>query len=320
MKTKKKFKVEISVISPCYNEEDNVKMCAEQFKHVMKKNLPGISYEHIFVDNNSQDLTFKIISEMAKKDKRIKVVKNSRNVGSFYNMWVGMEHCSGKYIVPLLPADLQDPPAQIPKMYQTLIKTNSLVVYGVIEKREENFFMRKTREFYYYLVNKLSDSKLPQNSGEFLIADSRVVQSVLGTKDNNPYIRGLFAQANVKSVPLPYTKIKRKYGKSKETPLTLVNAAINGFISTSTLLPRVILFFGLTASITSVLMAFFNFTTFLFNGTLGTQSGIPTLLISMFFFNGVQLLFLGLATEYIQAIYKQVRPIPKAFVTDKINF
>jgi len=235
MANRSKNKVDISVVTPCYNEEDNVELCATDFRNVMRKQLPGITYEHIFVDNNSDDATFNKLLAIAKKDKKIKVIRNSKNVGSFYNMWIGMHHCSGSYVVPLLPADQQDPPTQIPIMYKALIKNKALIAYGVIKKREERFFLRKTRELYYFFINKLSESNIPRNSGEFLIADARVVDSVLSTNDHNPYIRGLFAQTNVKSIPVPYTKVKRMHGKSKENFFTLFNAGVNGFISTSTL-------------------------------------------------------------------------------------
>lgn len=312
--------IDISIVTPCFNEEENVQICAKKLNYEMKRQLPDTSYEHIFVDNNSSDSTFNKLLALSKKDKRIKVIRNSKNVGSFYNMWIGMQNCRGSYVVPLLPADLQDPPSKIPLLYKTLIKSKSLIAYGVIERREEKYLMRKSRELYYYLINKLAESHIPRNSGEFLIADYRVVKSVLMTNDNNPYLRGLFAQTGVKSVAVPYTKVKRNFGKSKESTLTLFNAAINGFISTSTLLPRVILVFGLITALISVFMSIFNLASFIFNGTFYTQSGIPTLLIAVFFLSGIQLLFLGLATEYIQALYKQVRPSPKSFITDKINF
>ncbi len=313
-------KIDISIVTPCFNEELNVELCAKKLSHEMNRQLPGTNYEHIFVDNNSSDSTFNKLLALSKKDKRIKVIRNSKNVGSFYNMWIGMQNCRGSYVVPLLPADLQDPPSQIPIMYKTLIKSKSLIAYGVIERREEKYLMRKSRELYYYLINKLAASHIPRNSGEFLIADYRVVNSVLMTNDNNPYLRGLFAQTGVKAIAVPYTKVKRKFGKSKESALTLFNAAVNGFISTSTLLPRIILVFGLFTALISVLMSIFNLASFILNGTFGTQSGVPTLLIAVFFLSGIQLLFLGLATEYIQALYKQVRPSPKSFITDKVNF
>lgn len=320
MKKVSKPKIEISIITPCYNEQENVAICANELRKIMKSNLKGITYEHIFVDNSSTDETFDKLLLIAKKDKRIKLIKNSRNVGSFNNVWIGMKHCSGKYIVPSLAADLQDPPSLIPKMYRTLKSKKLLMVYAIMSNREESFFLKKLRSAYYYLINKFADSYIPRNSGEFLIADSRVVNSILATNDYYPYVRGLFAQTRVKSASVQYVRLRRARGKSGESFYTLINHALNGFISTSKLLSRLILLIGILVSSISILMALFNFMSFVSNEGDTTISGIPTLLITVFFFSGLHLLFLGFSAEYIQAIYRQVRQEPPSFVLDKINF
>ena len=315
-----KKQVEISIITPCYNEEENVEVCASELRNAMALYLPKISYEHIFVDNNSTDSTFKKLSLIAKKDRRIKLIRNSRNVGSFNNVWVGMQNSSGKYIVPSLCADLQDPPLLIPKMYKSLKSGKALIAYGVMEKREERFVLKQIRKLYYYLINKFAYTNIPRNSGEFLIADSRVVDSVLATNDYYPYIRGLFAQANVKSIAIPYIRVKRLRGKSKENFYQLINHSINGFISTSVLLPKLIILSGFSLAFIAAFMAFYNVIGFFINQNDNIGSGIPTILISIFFFNSIQLLFLGVMAEYVQAIYRQVRQSPPVFSLDKVNF
>ena len=158
------------------------------------------------------------------------------------------------------------------------------------------------------------------NHGEFLIADAKVVKSLLSSDDQFPYVRGLFAQTQVKSVAYPYKRVKRLKGKSGENFVTLVNHAVNGFISTSTLLPRIITASGITIAAGSVLMGLFNLIGFLTENDKIISNGIPTILISMFFLSGVQLLFLGILSEYIQAIYRQVRRTPAVFPIDMINF
>jgi glycosyltransferase involved in cell wall biosynthesis len=313
-------RVEISIITPCYNEEENVEICALELENAMANYLPKISYEHIFVDNNSTDSTFEKLSLIAKKDKRIKLIRNSRNVGSFNSVWIGMQNSSGKYVVPSLCADLQDPPLLIPKMYESLKTEKALIVYGVMEKREEKFVLKRIRKLYYYLINKLAYTYIPRDSGEFLIADSRVVNSVLATNDCYPYIRGLFAQANVKSIAIPYERVKRLRGTSKENFYQLINHSINGFISTSVLLPKLMILSGLLLAIISAFMAVYNVIGFFITENKSIDSGIPTILISIFFFNSIQLLFLGMIGEYIQAIYKQVRQSPHVFSLDRVNF
>jgi hypothetical protein len=236
------------------------------------------------------------------------------------NVWEGMKYCSGNYIVPSLAADLQDPPRHIPDMYKILKSSSALMVYGVMVDREERYFLKKLRKYYYILIAKLSETPIPLNHGEFLIADAKVVKSLLSSDDQFPYVRGLFAQTQVKSVAYPYKRVKRLKGKSGENFVTLVNHAVNGFISTSTLLPRIITASGITIAIGSVLMGLFNLIGFLTQNNKIISNGIPTLLISMFFLSGIQLLFLGMLSEYIQAIYRQVRRTPAVFPIDMINF
>jgi len=313
-------KIVISIITPCYNEEENVEECAFELKKIMQKYLPSISYEHIFIDNSSTDLTFTKLCSISKNDKRIKIVRNSRNVGSMRNVWEGMKYCSGNYIVPCLAADLQDPPQHIPEMYKSLKASSALIVYGVMVDREEKFFLKKLRQYYYIFIAKLSETPIPLNHGEFLIADSKVVKSLISSDDQFPYVRGLFAQTQVKSVAYPYKRVKRLRGKSGENFVTLVNHAINGFISTSTLLPRLITGTGIVIATSSVLVGVFNLVGFLTNNQQAVSKGIPTILISMFFLSGIQLLFLGILSEYIQAIYRQVRRAPAVFPIDMINF
>jgi len=321
IKAKKAMKkIEITIVTPCYNEEDNIEICALALKDAMKKHLPRISYEHIFVDNNSRDNTFQKLKKIAKKSTNIKVIRNSRNVGPFYNMWIGLENASGKYVVPFLPADLQDPADLIPEMYKKLKQGNFLVVYGVMASRKEFFILRNIRSLYYKLINKLAEGEIPVNSGEFLMADHRVVQTVLETKDHYPYLRGMFAQTGASSTPIYYRRQQRIHGKSKENFFTLFNHAMNGFISTSRIIPRIILGLGTFIACLSLLMGLFNLMSFLFVGESEVQRGIPTILITIFFLSGVQLLLLGMVSEYIQAIYRQIRPIPRSFILERINF
>ena len=222
----------ISIITPCFNEEDNVERCYQVTKKMMKNDLPNYTYEHIFSDNASTDSTFKILYSIAKKDKNVKVILNSRNVGPFRNMWNAMKNVSGDAVIPLLPADLQDPVEVIPKFVKNWEK-GDLVVYGVRANRQESLIMRAARGMYYRIIRKFADAVIPINSGEFLLADIRVIKSVLAVDDEYPYIRGLIAQTGVKSSSVKYTWVRRKRGKSKNSFIDLVDQAINGFVSTS---------------------------------------------------------------------------------------
>ena len=307
----------ISVITPCYNEEVNVEICAAELKKVMEQ-LPGYDYEHIFADNASTDSTLIKLREMAAKDKHVKVISNSRNVGPFRNMWNGMKSATGDVVIPQLAADLQDPPSVIPEFVKNW-EAGFLVTYGVRAKREEALIMRMARGIYYRIIKKFAAAVIPLNSGEFLLADKKVIDSILAVDDQYPYIRGLIAQTGVKSTSVSYTWVKRERGQSKNNFISLIDQAINGFVSTSRVPARLALLGGFILSFLGVAYALFTIIMVL-TSSGSAPVGIPTIIVGIFLMGGVQLLFLGLIGEYILSIHGQVRRTPPMFEVERINF
>lgn len=308
----------ISIITPCYNEENNVRECYEAVKAVVTQSLPQYTYEHIFADNASTDGTLANLKELAAKDKNVKVISNSRNVGPFRNMWNAMKSATGDAVIPLLPADLQDPPSVIPQFVSNW-ESGDLVVYGVRANREESWIMRKLRGTYYRLIRRFADAVIPLNSGEFLLADRRVIHSILAVDDAYPYIRGLIAQTAVKSSSIPYTWVRRERGRSKNSFIDLIDQGINGFVSTSRIPARLALLSGFLFSILGIIGAVATFIAFIINRD-GAPVGIPTIIVSIFLFGGIQLLFFGILGEYILSIHGQVRRTPPMFEVERINF
>jgi len=308
----------ITVITPCFNEEDNVEICASQLKKIMSEELSAYEYEHIFADNASTDSTMQKLRALAGQDSRIRVISNSRNVGPFRNMWNAMKSATGDAVIPLLPADLQDPPSVIPELVKNW-ELGFLVTYGVRANREESLFMRLARGVYYRIIKKFASAVIPLNSGEFLLADKRVIDSILAVDDQYPYIRGLIAQTGVLSASVPYTWVKRERGKSKNNFISLIDQAINGFVSTSRVPARLALLGGFVLSFLGVGYAMFTALVALTSET-HTPMGIPTIIVGIFLLGGIQLLFLGLIGEYILSIHGQVRRIPPMFETERINF
>ena len=307
----------LSIITPCYNEEVNVEICAQELKKVMQEKLSGYDYEHIFADNASTDATLIKLCELAAKDDHIKVISNSRNVGPFRNMWNAMKSATGDAVVPLLPADLQDPPSVIPELVKHW-EQGFLVTYGVRANREESIIMRMARGLYYRIIKKFASAVIPLNSGEFLLADKKVIDSILVVDDQYPYIRGLIAQTGVKSASVPYTWVRRERGKSKNSFISLIDQAINGFVSTSRVPARLALLGGFLLSFLGFAYAIFTVVMVLISD--GTAPvGIPTIIVGIFLLGGVQLLFLGLIGEYILSIHGQVRRTPPMFEVERIN-
>jgi len=308
----------LSIITPCFNEEDSVVICARTVQEVMSRELPGVDYEHIFSDNASTDNTVSLLREIAKSDKRVRVVVNSRNVGPFRNIYRAMEKSSGQAIVPMLPADLQDPAEIIPLFYREW-EQGAMVVFGERTNRQESFVMRVMRAIYYRLIRKFAEGNIPINSGEFMLIDRKIADNLLSLKDQYPYIRGLVAQSTSDSKSIKYTWVKRKNGKSKANPLALIDQAINGLISTSRVPARLALLSGFTLSVIGVLAGIWSLIANLFLAP-GVSQGIPTLIVSLFILGGIQLFFLGLIGEYVLSIHAQVRPLPAAFDIELINF
>jgi glycosyltransferase involved in cell wall biosynthesis len=314
-----KFAVKtISIITPCFNEAENLQECVDRLRIVMESKASEYDYEHILADNASTDASKEKLIELATRDPRVKVIVNSRNVGPFSNMWNAMKSATGDAVIPMLPADLQDPPEVIPQFIKAWEEGN-LIAYGIRASRDESIFLRISRNIYYRLITKFASEVIPRNSGEFLLADRKVIDSVLTLKDEYPYIRGLIAQTGVKSCKISYNWETRKRGKSRNSLLDLVDQAINGFVATSRAPARATLLLGFMCSALGILGAIATFIVFLVNRN-DVQVGIPTLMVTGLFFGGLQLLFLGLIGEYVLSIHNQVRPRPPVIEMEKINF
>jgi len=310
--------VDLTIITPCYNEELSVMDCAREVQKVMLSRLQKVKYEHIFIDNASTDGTVRELRKIASGSKNVKVIVNSRNVGPFRNMYAAMAKASGRAIIPMLPADLQDPADKIPDLYQEWIK-GYLVVYGERTNRQESLVMRALRGLYYRIVRTMSETDIPLNSGEFMLIDRRISDEICKLGDHYPYIRGLVAQSTSNSTSVPYTWGVRKKGKSKSNLLALIDQAINGFVSTSRAPARIALLGGFLISGLGFLVGLWSFVANLVDAPTALQ-GIPTLIVALFFFGGIQLFFLGLIGEYVLSIHAQVRRLPQEFEVESINF
>ena len=308
----------ISIITPCFNEEENVTECARRVKKVLEEDLSSFDYEHIFVDNSSSDGTSLVLKELAESDSKIKVIVNSRNVGPFRNMWIGMRHATGDILVPMVPADLQDPPEIIPQLVEKW-ENGYLVVYGIRRNREESLLMRMIRKLYYKAITKFSNEIIPVSAGEFMLLDRKVVNSFINIDDHYPYIRGLVAQTGIKSTAVEYTWVKRRKGKSKNNFLDLIDQGINGFISTSRVLLRFSLLLGVLFGLVGFAAAIFTFLNAIRTPD-AFSFGMPTLIISFFILSGLQLVFLGIIGEYLLSVHRQVRKQPEVFAVEKYNF
>lgn len=307
----------ISIITPCYNEEGNIVALYEATRKVMQEQLPNYDYEHIFADNASKDGTVAVLSDLAAKDRRVKVVVNSRNVGPFRNTFNAMKHTTGDAVLVLLAADLQDPPELLAE-FVARWEEGYKIVYGIRSKREEPLWLRSLRKCYYRLVEYMSDVHIPVDAGEFQLIDRVVADSLLQVDDYYPYIRGLIAQTGFPSIGIPYVWRQRYSGVSKNRIVHLIDQALNGIISTSKTPLRVCILLGLLISFASIVYALFQLIANLV--LLGkVPMGMPTLIVALFFFNGLLLFFVGILGEYVLAIHEQLRRGPPMVEVKKLN-
>ena len=309
----------ISIVTPCFNEEENIKTCVARLRKVFKEDLPNYEYEHIFTDNSSTDKTIDLLREESKKDSKIKVLRNSKNVGAFKNMFSGLSHAKGDIILVQLPADLQDPPEVIPEMVNIMEQENSEIVFGVRKNRKENFLTSFFRNTFYSLMNKFSGLDLPNGTGEFCLITKKISTIILNSNDKDPFLRTMIKQTGFDAQFLEFDWQKRIGGKSKVNFFKNFDIAINAFISVSKRPTRFLTISGLTISLVSFIYGTASLILALINPSQA-DPGIPTLIVFLFFFSGIQFLVLGILGEYIFSIYRHVRPEIQHTIVEKINF
>ena len=308
----------ISIVTPCYNEEVNIEQCHAAVKQLFQAELSGYDYEHIFCDNCSRDRTVPMLREIAATDPHVRVIMNARNFGAFRSMFNGMMAASGDSVICFLPADLQDPPEIIPQFVKKWEEGYD-IAYGIRAEREESWLLRTVRGVYYGLVTKLADFSIPRNVGEFQLIDRQVLETLRQFDDYYPYVRGLIASCGFRSTGIPYKWSARKRGISTTNLYQLIDQGLNGLISCTNVPLRLCMFFGFGVAAGSLLYALIAF-------VLGVifyrqvPAGMSTLIVSLFFFSGVQLFFLGAIGEYISAIHFQVRKRPLVIERERINF
>ncbi len=306
----------ISVITPCYNEEDNVAEVYRQVKAVFD-GLPQYDYEHLFIDNASTDGTVAILREIAREDRRVKVIVNARNFGHIRSPYHAVLQAKGDAVIGIV-ADLQDPPEMI-KDFIAKWEEGYKVVLGIKEKSEESRLFFLLRGLYYKVLRRLSDVELIEHFTGFGMYDRQVIEVLRGIEDHYPYFRGLIADIGFENAKITYHQPTRKRGLTKNNFYTLFDMAMLGLTSYTKVPLRLATIFGFGCSALSlaVALAYFIYKLLFWKSfTLG----VAPLVIGLFFFASVQLFFLGVIGEYIGAVHTQVLKRPLVVEKERINF
>jgi glycosyltransferase involved in cell wall biosynthesis len=306
----------ISIVTPCYNEEENVELLYNEVKKVFEQ-LPQYDYEHIFIDNASTDKTVEILKCLAEKDAGVKVIVNARNFGPIRSSFYGIRQAFGDAVI-MLCADLQDPPELILEFVKKW-EENYKVVCAIRNKRDENPVMFFLRKLFYRILSKFSEVEQIQNFFGFGLYDKVVVDIFRSLEDPDPYFRGLVTEIGFNRANVYYNQPKRLHGKSKHNFYMLYDIGMSGFVSHSKLPLRLACFIGFGVALLSLVAAFVYlilklvlWDTFI--------AGTAPVAIGLFFFSSVQLLFIGIIGEYIGAIHTQVRKRPLVIEKERINF
>ncbi|MBR4300350.1 MAG: glycosyltransferase [Bacteroidales bacterium] len=307
----------VSVVTPCYNEEENVEKLIELVKREFDK-MPQYEYEHILIDNCSTDNTVEVLKRCALNDKHVKIILNARNFGHIRSPYYGMLQAYGDCVVSMV-SDLQDPPELLPDMLKKW-EEGYKIVTCVKNKSKENPLMFMCRKVFYNTLAKFSETEQIKNFTGFGLYDKKFID-VLRNEINDPYpyFRGIIAELGFDRYELEYVQPKREKGKTKNNFYTLYDIAMLGFVNHSKLPLRLASFIGFGVAILSLIVAIIYFIYKLVYWDSFTVGTAP-LVIGLFFFSSVQLFFIGIIGEYIGAIHTQVRKRPLVIEKERINF
>jgi len=312
-------KKHISVLTGCYNEEENVEALVLAVADVFKK-MPQYTYEHLFIDNSSTDQTVPILRRLCETHKQVKVIVNARNFGHIRSPYYGLIQCYGDAVIVLV-ADFQDPPEMIDK-FLSKWEMGYKIVIGVKENSRENFIMFRVRKFFYNVLSRMAapTGEPPiKNFTGFGLYDQKFISVVRQLDDPYPYFRGLITELGFNRYEITYTQQQRAAGKTKNNFFTLYDTAMLGFVNHSKLPLRLSAFIGFFSAGISLLVAIIYFIyKLIYWNTF--QAGSAPMVIGLFFFSSIQLFFIGVIGEYIGAIHTQVRKRPLVIEKERINF
>ena len=305
----------ISIVTPCYNEEDNIDELYHRIVRVMADQ--PYDYEHIYIDNCSTDETVQKIKRIAAHDRRLKLIVNARNFGHIRSPYYGILQSKGDACI-LIASDLQDPPEMINEFiakWEQGFKT----VLAVKPESAENSIRFGLRKWYYRLISRISEVPLVQNATGAGLFDRIVVDILRNIEDPYPYFRGLLCEIGFPIATVPFKQPIRQAGVSSNNFYTLYDIAMLGITNHSKIPIRLMAMSGFLLALLSLLVAIIFLVAKLIYWD-SFQLGMAPMLIGIFFFGAIQAFFIGILGEYIGSIHTQVRKMPLVVEIERINF
>ena len=299
----------ISIIAPCYNEEETIEPFLRRIEEILTQiNEP---YEIVFINDGSRDNTLNVLINAKQNFKNIRIINFSRNFGKEAALTAGLDKARGEAVIPI-DVDLQDPPELIKELVARWREGYDVVLAKRADRTSDSFAKRVSADLFYKLNGKISNVDIPNNVGDFRLMSKRVVEALKQLPENQRFMKGLFAWVGFKTFVIEYVREKREAGQSSFNGWKLWNFALDGITSFSTLPLRIWLYIGALVSFLSFLYgSFIILKTLIFGVDL---PGYASLAVIMLFLGGIQLIGIGILGEYIGRIYSESKRRPSYII------
>lgn len=307
----------ISILIPCYNEEENVAPMSEAIEKLFSTELENYDYELVFIDNDSKDKTRDLLREICAKNKNVKAIFNAKNFGQFNSPYYGMLQTTGDCTISMV-CDFQDPVELIPQ-YIKEWENGYRIVIGIKTSSKENPVMYHLRSLYYKIIKKFSDIEQIEHFTGSGLYDKEFIEVLRNLKDPTPFLRGIVAELGYKRKEIPYEQPQRRAGKTHNNFMKLYDAAMLSITSYTKIGLRLCTFFGMMVGGFSILIGLIYLVMKLIRWN-DFATGMAPVLIGMFFLGAVQLFFIGFIGEYILSINQRVMNRPLVIEEERINF
>jgi glycosyltransferase involved in cell wall biosynthesis len=300
----------VSIVVPCFNEAESV----DNFFSIIKPLLDAdhrISWDIVFVDDGSSDNTLHHLVKLSTEHNNVTIIELSRNFGKEAALTAGIDTAKGQAVIPI-DADLQDPPTLILNMVSEWLNGAEVVLARRKDRSSDGYMKRQTAAWFYFVHNRLSKTKIPDNVGDFRLMDRCVVEAIKQLPERQRFMKGLFAWVGFKTVTIEYVRASRIAGNTKFSAFALVNFAMEGVTSFSTAPLKVSTYFGGIGALFTFFYALFITGYTIIHGN--AVPGYASLLVAVLFFGSVQLISIGLLGEYIGRIYLETKQRPTYLV------
>ena len=309
----------LSVISPVYNEGEGLKtFFAAMVEQMATGRLADYDVEVIMVDNASTDDSAVYLEEISKADRRFKVIFNARNVGVFLSSFNALRFAKGDAVFLMVPSDLQDPLALMQEMVAKWEQGYPLIA-GRRLQRDEAPMMRGMRNIFYRLLDRITDHPMRPGVGEYQLADRKIVDELLAIPDALPFVRGMLGELGYEPQIIDYVWSSRQWGKSSFSFRRLLRTAYDITFSFSRMPLKLIMQAGFLIALLSFVFCVVQVILILADGKIAGR-GIPTLIGGLFFFSGINAMFLGVIGEYVGRSYHQLRYGRRVAIRRQLNF